>query len=311
VAKRGGGVIAEIGGYVAGCSGRTYRGGVDTGVVGRGYLDHLTDDDLRVLAAVTGLDTARAGELRGRAATVPALLERPEPFEQVYGRGRAGLVNVSPFLAFLVAVEQAARDLATTRFVTERSAPRERVPVFDTPRLRDFLNDPMRRLFLAELLNSFVRVASGRFWIQTTHGWRAQRYSELDPVRLAQLAEQAPPADRPGVYRRLGDVGLFLTGVFPDYTQLHAFGPLDAARLLRAAGLRPDELGTAPPIQMLEELGSRWYRWAAELTPVPTARIAVVAQVADRFRDARRILNHIADRHFTRVADPWFGPPSS
>ncbi|HEU4424856.1 MAG TPA: hypothetical protein VFR67_20200 [Pilimelia sp.] len=282
---------------------------MDIGVVGRGYLDHLTDDDLRLLATVVGLDAARAGELRRRPATVPGLLERRELFERVYGRGRAGLVGVSPFLAFVIAVEQAARDLAAVRFVAERSAPRQRVPVFDTPRLRDFLADPVRRLFLAELLTSFVRVASGRFWTRTPRGWRAQRYSELDPVRLAQLAEQAPPGDRPGVYRRLGDVALFLTGVFPDYAQLHALGPLDAARLLRAAGLRPDELGAAPPIQLLEELGSRWYRRAAELTPVATARMAVVAEVADRFRDARRVLNHIADRHFTRVADPWFGPP--
>lgn len=284
---------------------------MDADVVGRGYLDHLTYDDLRVLAEAAGLGPARTGELRRRAAAVPALLERPELFEQIYGRGRAGLVSISPFLAFVVAVEQAARDLAAARFVAERSAPRQRVPVFDTPNLRDFLADPMRRLFLAELLNSFVRVASGRFWTRTARGWRAQRYSELDPVRLAQLAEYAPAADRPGVYRRLGDVALFLTGVFPDYTQLHAFGPLDAARLLRAAGIPPGELATAPPIQLLEELGSRWYRRAVELTPVPTARLAVVAEVADRFRDARRVLNHIADRHFTRVGDPWFGPPST
>jgi hypothetical protein len=283
---------------------------VDVDVVGRGYLDHLTDDDLRVLATVAGLDPGRAGELRGRGPAVLALLGRPELFERVYGRGRAGLVSISPFFAFLVVVEQAARDLAGAHYVAERSAPRQRVPVFDAPRLREFLADPMRRLFLAELLTSFVRVASGRFWIRTARGWRAQRYSELDPVRLAQLAEQAPPAERPGVYRRLGDVALFLTGVFPDYTQLHALGPLDAARLLRAAGLAHDDRQAASPIQLLEELGGRWYRRAAELAPVRTARTAVVAEVAERFRDARRVLNHIADRHFTRVGDPWFGPPA-
>jgi hypothetical protein len=282
---------------------------VDAEVVGRAYLDHLTSDDLRVLAAVAGMDAAGSGELRGHPATVLTLLADPRLFERVYGRGPAGLVHISPFFAFLVAVEQAARDLTAAHFVTERTAPRQRIPVFDTPRLQDFLADPMRRLFLAELLASFVRVTSGRFWTRTPRGWRAQRYSELDPVRMAQLAEQTLPPDRPGAYRRLGDLALFLTGVFPDYTQLHALGPLDAARLLRAAGLHPDERGTAPPLQLLEELGSRWYRRAAELTPVPTARIAVVAQVSDRFRDARRVLNHIADRHFTRVGDPWFGPP--
>jgi hypothetical protein len=44
---------------------------------------------------------------------------------------------------------------------------------------------------------------------------------------------------------------------------------------------------------------------------VATTQLAVVSQVADRFRDARRILNHIADHYFSRVGNPWFGPPGS
>ena len=51
------------------------------------------------------------------------------------------------------------------------------------------------------------------------------------------LLDAVPDAERPGVYRRLGDVSLFLTGVFPDYVTSRAFGPVDAGRLLRAAGL--------------------------------------------------------------------------
>lgn len=283
---------------------------MDKAGAGRGYLEHLTDEDLRVLASSVGMDPGRAGELRRQPANVPDLFGRPELFDRVYGSDAAGLVSVSPFFAFLVAVEQAARELATVRFVAERSAPRQRVPVFDAPRLREFLTDPMRRLFLAELLTSFVRVTSGRYWMRTARGWRSQRYSELDPVRLAQLAEQAPAAERPGIYRRLGDVSLFLTGVFPDYAQLYALGPFDAARLLRAAGLAADESGlvTAPPIQLLEHLGQRWYRRASELAPVATAHLAVVSQVADRFTDARRILNHIADRYFAQLGNPWFSP---
>jgi hypothetical protein len=284
---------------------------VDAAHAGRGYLEHFTDEDLRVLAASAGMESGRAGELRGRPGTVVQLLDRPELFEAVYGRSPAVLVRISPFFAFVVAVDQAAREIAATPFVAERSAPRQLVPLFDAPRLRDFLTEPARRLFLAELLTSFVRVASGRYWTRTTRGWRSQRYSELDPVRLAQFAEQAPEAHRPGVYRRLGDVSLFLTGVFPDYAQLHALGPFDAARLMRAAGLAPDESGlaTAPPIQLLEHLGQRWYRRAADLAPVVTRQMAVVSEVADRFPDARRILNHIADRYFARVGNPWFGQP--
>ena len=292
----------------------TYRGIVDGQVAGRGYLDHLTDEDLRLLAAAAGMDVRRAGELRRQPAAVVELAGRPELFERVYRPDRAGLVGISPFVAFLVAVHQAEREIAATGFVAERSAPRQRVPVFDAPRLREFLTDPMRRLFLAELLTSFVRVASGRYWTHTARGWRAQRYSELDPVRLAQVAEQTPPGQRAGVYRRLGDVALFLTGMFPDYVQLHAFGPFDAARLIRAAGLGRDEQTqnvTAPPIQLLEYLGQRWYRQACAHASAATAQLTVVSEVADRFRDARRVLNHIADRHFARLGNPWFTPPGS
>jgi hypothetical protein len=286
---------------------------VDAEDAGRGYLEHLTDPDLRLLASVAGMPGEFAERLRSRPAVVLELVERPELFAQVFQPGDpARLARISPFLAFQVAIGQTARELARTAFVAERTAPRERVPVFDTPRLREFLADPGRRLFLAELLASFVRVASGRYWTRTARGWQPQRYSELDPVRLAQLASQSPPAYRPGVYRRLGDVSLFLTGVFPDYAQRYAFGPLDAARLLRATGLSPDDpdgLATAPPIELLEQLGQRWYRRAFALAPVATSRLTVVAQVAARFRDARRVLNHLSDRYLAPVGNPWFGRP--
>jgi hypothetical protein len=288
---------------------------MDSDRTGQGYLEHLTDEDLRVLADSAGLSPAQAAELRERPAELLELADRPELFERVYGMADpAGLVRLSPFLAFVAAVGQARLEIASTPYVAERSGSRQLVPVFDAARLAEFLADPRHRLFLAELLASFVRVASGRYYQRTARGWRSRRYSELDPVQLAQLAEQAAPPYRPGMYRRLGDVSLFLTGVFPDYAQRHAFGPFDAARLLRAAGLAAEDetgLATAPPIQLLEHLGQRWYRQASELAPVTTTQLAVVAQVAERFRDARRVLNHITDRYFARIGNPWFGPPGN
>ena len=287
---------------------------MDREATGQGYLEHLTDPDLRLLATSAGMRPEVAGQLRGRPAIVLELVDRPELFGEVFGRDDpAELARISPFLAFQVAIGQAGRELAEVGFVAERTAPRAKVPVFDAPSLRDFLADPARRLFLAELLASFVKVASGRYWTRTPHGWQRQRYSELDPVRLAQLAADTPRAYRPGVYRRLGDVSLFLTGVYPDYAQRYAFGPLDAARLLRATGLSPDDetgLATAPPIELLEQLGQRWYRRASALAPARTWQLAVVVQVAARFRDARRVLNHISDRYLARVGNPWFGPPA-
>ena len=97
---------------------------------------------------------------------------------------------------FAVLVQQAAAELASMDHVPERTGLHQPVPTFDAPALRDFLGEPCRRLFLAELLASFTRVASGRYRVPGGRT-RTRRFSELDPVRLAGLLEAVPPANGP------------------------------------------------------------------------------------------------------------------
>jgi len=291
---------------------------MDQFLVGSEYASHLTDADLGLLASVAAADTgaaADASSLRSDPVALLQLLEHPATFGTVLGDTAPGqAVLASPFLVFAVSVQRAAAELASAGHVPERTGPRQRVPLFDAPALRDFLAAPARRLFLAELLASFTRVASGRYRARVGGRMRTRRFSELDPVRLAGLLEAVPPAERPGVYRRLGDVTLFLTGVFPDYATAHALGPVNAARLLRAAQLpasQQDRLTDTPAIEFWEHLGARWYRAARDLAPVATARLTVVGEVADRFRQARRVLNHVADRYLFPSGNPWFAQPGS
>ena len=307
---------------------------MDGAVVGSEYAAHLTDADLTLLASAAGAPApggppgavpvlpagADAGWLRRDPAAIPDLLGDPRVFEAVFGWGDASspprpgqAVPVSPFLTFAVAVHRSATELASMGHVAERTGPRQRVPLFDAPALRDFLGSPARKLFLAELLASFTRVASGRYRVRGGGRTRTRRFSELDPVRLAGLLDGVPDAEKPGVYRRLGDVSLFLAGVFPDYATLYGVGPASVARLLRAAqvtGAERERLATAPAIELLEQLGARWYRAAYGLAPVRTARLDVVADVAGRFQQARRVLNHIADRYLFTAEHPWFAPPA-
>jgi len=293
---------------------------MDAGIVGSGYADHLTDADLELLATVSGglaepAPSAAGARLRRQPEQLPGLIGDPRVFQAVFGpedpAGRATLA--SPFLIFAVAVHRAAAELESMDHVPERSGPRQRVPLFDAPELRDFLGSAARRLFLAELLASFTRTAGGQYRAVVRGRPRARRFSELDLARMAGQLETVPEADRPGVYRRLGDVALFLTGVFPDYAVAHALGPVSATRLLRAAQVPPrqhEQLTAAPAIDLFEYLGARWYRVAWSLAPARTARLAVVADVADRFRQARRVLNHIADRCLFPTGNPWFAPPA-
>ncbi len=300
---------------------------MDGDAVGSEYAAHLTDSDLKLLAAASaatappGAEGAEGAWLRSAPAAIPGLLGDPQVFEAVFGwaddgaRPRPGqAVPASPFLTFAVAVHRSATELASAGHVPERTGLRQQVPLFDAPALREFLGSPARRLFLAELLASFTRVASGRYRVRGGGGrMRTRRFSELDPVRLAGLLDDVPEAERPGVYRRLGDVSLFLAGVFPDYATLYGVGPAGVARLLRAAGVpaaQHDQLAAVPAIELLEQLGARWYRAACGLAPVRTARLDVVAEVADSFRQARRVLNLITDRYLFTAGQSWFAPPA-
>jgi hypothetical protein len=308
--------------------------------IGASYADQLTDIDLQLLWVEGGRGDHRgqsgssdggygghdghgaaspsraAALLRHDPETLPALLDRPSVFDAIFGE-RAVIAGrpllVSPFLIFAVAVHRARHDLTTMRHVTERIGLRQKVPVFDAPRLADFLESAPRRLFLAELLVSFTR-STGRYRVQTERGWRWRRLNELDPLRLAGLLSATAAEERPGVYRRLGDTVLFLAGVFPDYTQDRALSPVDAARLVRTAGIGADgddaeRMATAPAMELFEHLGASWYRSAWRTSRHRTPQLEVVADVAERFHQARRVLNLITDRYlFPLSANPGGTP---
>src|SRR5260370_30442103 len=99
--------------------------------------------------------------------------------------------------------------IAQSSFIEEWVGPRQRVPVFDTAGLKDFGTDPLRRFFLVQLLASYTNVASGSMLVKTTRGWRRRRFSELDPMRLIELAELVPEPARPPGLCRLGDPSAF------------------------------------------------------------------------------------------------------
>jgi hypothetical protein len=290
------------------------------------YLEHLTDEDLAFL-----FDPFRRGEaggeyrslVRGRRGGVEGLLNGRDVFEALFvtDRGPGPLLHATPFLAFAVAVHHTAQELSSATYVPEWIGVGRRTPVFDVPRLQEFMASPWRRLFLAELLASYTRVASGSVLVATRRGLRRQRFSELDPVHLAGLLDVVPDIERPGVLRRLGDLALFLTGVFPDYVARRGFGPVDRGRLFRASrvGLGPQR-STGPAggrpvgdededaVTLLGQLGRRWYHAAFRLLagPVP-ANVAVISEMPERFNDARRILGVMADRFLFPHRDEWFG----
>jgi hypothetical protein len=273
-------------------------------VSGELYLEHLSDADLSLLTAAN-----EGADLRGDPGRIEALLNSPELFRALFTTpGRDPFLQGSPFLLFAVLVHRASRDLGQASFVEEWVGPRQRVPVFDVGALRDFGANPMHRFFLAELLASYTHVASGSVMVQTSRGWRRRRFSELDPVRLVELAELLPEAERPSVYRRLGDLSLFLTGVFPDYASERLVVERERRQLeraLEAADRAQQERRDG--VWLLEHIGRRAYRIAHRSADRRSAMAGVLAEVSENFAAARRMLNFLTDRYLFPLRQRWFG----
>lgn len=269
-------------------------------------LGRLGDGDLALLArAVEGRPAA--GSLRAALRRDPASLDRllaePRVVEAVFSSGFS--TGLSPSLVFGVVVYHAAAELERASFIMERVGPRRRLPVFDVEPVREVVAAPERRVFLVELLSSFTRVAGGVRWERTRKGLRRRRWSELDPVQVAELEKQALPWQRPALLRRLGDVSLFLIGVYPAATATRRLSPGQVARLSASAGVDPAAAlevltGEEGTLGLFEALASRWYRRAADAAHLP-----VLDEMAERLPAARRFLTHVADRHLHRLEDDW------
>jgi hypothetical protein len=273
-------------------------------MVGQLYLEHLSDADLSAMAAATDSE----GAARGDPRRIEAQIDSRALFRRLFATpGRDPLLQGSPFLLFAVLVHRAIRDLGQASFVEEWVGPRQRVPVFDVGGLREFGADPMHRFFLAELLASYTHVASGSLLVQTRRGWRRRHFSELDPVRLIELAELLPDAERASVYRRLGDLSLFLTGVFPDYAAEQLVVERERRQLERALAAADREAADRRDgIWLLESLGRRAYRIAQRAADRRSTMAGVLGEVSENFAVARRVLNFLTDRYLFPLRRQWF-----
>ncbi|GIU92546.1 MAG: hypothetical protein KatS3mg011_1452 [Acidimicrobiia bacterium] len=268
------------------------------------YLEGFTARDLDLLAGLAGTD--RAGlveELRRRPWAIHDLLAHPDLFDRLFDPEAELSDVVSPFFLFAVVVHRVAAELREVTYVNDWSGPRSRLPVFDVGPLREFVDDPARVFFLAGLLASFAVPERPPVPVR----------GPLDLEGLAAWLDQVMPADRVVLLRRLGDLALFLAGVFPDRTGSRPLRPLDAERLGRTVGMSAEEIlalcdptRPAPGLEALESLGARWYEAAAAAAVAANTRIPpIIGDVAARFSAARRVLNHLTDRYLYRLEPRW------
>ena len=234
------------------------------------HLRLLRDSDLKLLAAVSTAASVRPERLRADPEALNAILTSNRLFDALFrSQARHPLLVGSPFLVFWVLVHRVTRDVEGSSFVEEWLGPRRSLPVFDAASLRDFLAEGGHRVFLAELLASYTHVASGSIFQRTPRGWQRQRYSELDPVRLAQFAEAVAEHQRPQVFRRLGDLALFSPACSPSTWQPILYSPGMSSGYAAFSIPAGRKRCCAPRVR--KGPSGSWSGWAAPATarPVP------------------------------------------
>lgn len=257
-----------------------------------GTLARLTDADLQYLT-----DRLAPGADRGRM--IRTLREDEDILRAMLADDRLlstftdqpeGLLYISPRLMFCVLMERVKWDLERLSYTIEPG----RTVVFDVPRIAALLQDRHIADYLVEVLASFARVQSTTFTVRVRRGvWKRYRYSDLDPMSLMRFTGALDEADRFAGYRRIGDLCLFLNGVFPDAMNL-AGSYLGARRLSRAA---------------LMDSGRNAYRAASQHPHADRAIADLLARLADSFDLAVKPLDHMASRYLGSLRNRLFAPP--
>jgi hypothetical protein len=231
------------------------------------------------------------GLVRDKDDLLEPMLEDPKLAERLV-REQEVFVRVSPYLMFAVLLRRIRRDLEGRSFVIERDARGRRIPVFEAPRAVQLLGDPSTREYLTEMLCSFVRTNTGVVYWKEQGTWHKRKFSDMDMDDMIALCQLAEPGFKPRLYKRIADIALFLTGIYPD----HATTPL---RRPRSQAVRRR---TMPDY---EREGRRFYALAAREPEAPWSA-SVFERLAEQFTLAREALNALSDRYLKALRARYF-----
>ena len=201
-------------------------------------------------------------------------------------------LKITPSLYFEVLLRKALKELEVATHTMERAG-RQSIPVFDAGEVVEFLARPEVLEYLAGMLASFTRIQSYGTSVRVRRGVRRRvRYNDMDIDSLVRFCTTVDEEQRLGFYKRIADVCLLLSGVFPDHTY-HVYQRPDAYQL------RPSSVGRSRrSLEDYETEGRRFYRLAEEH---PTARAlelsGIFGLLRQHFASARKPLSFIADQY--------------
>ena len=261
-------------------------------------LDFVVDNVAPSAADPAALKKLMTEDPQFRAAMIgdDSLLERVLNDDEIF-------LYISPALYFEILLRRSYRELEAATYTEEREG-RSSIPVFDTPDVLDFMKRPGVVEYLASMMASFTRIHSYVVPVRVRKGIRRRvRYNDMDIDSLVKFASEADPVQRFGYYKRIADVCLFLSGVFPDSVQRGYAG--------RGGGQQghiPRSWRLRRTIEDYERQGRRFYSLAGDHPAAQTLELTnVFDTLRQNFTSARKPLTLVANRFLHASKRELFG----
>lgn len=244
---------------------------------------HFDEHTIGLLVNVVSPDASEPGRIARAALRDPRflssilrdrrlhswLLERPHE-----------MVSVAPHAFFAALLYRVRRDLASRGFTHERDSGRM-VVVFDIKDVRHLLDEDAVIAYLSWVLASFVHINSVTRTVRVRRSvWRTYTVSDYDIHSLLGYVDRIEPKRRPIIYRRIGEVALFQSGVFSDSSSLTE----------------------------LVEVGPDSYRKALDGGAVPSDETEAVETVQESFLAAAKAFTFMADHYLGALRTKVFAP---
>ncbi len=232
-----------------------------------------------------------AHRLTEDGARVESMLDDNRLFQRLMTEANV-LLQISPWLFFAVLLRRAWRDLERETFTVEQRG-RQKLVLFDADRVVQLLAQQPVRDYLAAMLASFTRVESVTVLAELRPGiWRAYRTNELDIEGMMRYSQTLDEPCRFAPYRRIGDVCLLLTGMFPEFINGQYRYPLSGQ-------LRPRMRSRlCQQVEDYEAYGRAFYQMAAEHELARNERLdQVLITLSENFILAEKPLAFLASRY--------------
>jgi len=247
---------------------------------------HLGESDLRFIVETVATSRHDHGHvvdlIRDKEDLLEPMLEDPKISERLFREEKA-LMRVSPYLFFSVLLRRLRKELNKEAYIFEVDTKGKRVPIFEGVAVAEMLSEKNVCNYLAEMLSSFARTNSGDIYWKERGAWHKRRFSDIDMDDMIELARIMEPELRSGLYKRIADISLFLSGIFPEYTA-HFAAP------------RRTMYSAKRTLKDYEQTGRRFYRVAALATDQAQWQ-PVLATLAEKFTLARLALTSLSERY--------------